>query len=240
MNKAFAFLAGTLIGGGIGYFVGAIVAEVIAQKEWEREHGDDFEYEDLDEDSGNDDETNLEKEEPVLFMGHNKNARPVGKVKSYTEYFNKQGKPELAALVAKYNQGDVVLEEPRYGIEPDIQFEDDLEDPDVPGDIMIISKQDYANAEGFEAITLKYWEDDVVTDEHDNPIERPEDILGDDALVSFGELSEDEDVVYVRNETKRAVYEVVRTNKEYSAPVERLRRARRAVKEDRHAEEDNA
>lgn len=229
-------LIGAAIGAGVGYFVGCVIADII----WLKENQDDFEYEDLDEDTGNDDDTNLEPKEPAVFMGHNKNAKPIGRVKNYTEYFNSQGKPELAALAARYETGLPLTPDEEVNAAIDQEHEVSMheldEDPDIPPEIQVISMEEYANAEGFAAITLKYYEDDVVTDEHDTPIDRPEDILGDDALVSFGELSGDEDVVYVRNLPKRTVYEVIRTNKEYAAPV---RSPRRHKKEEENAEEDN-
>lgn len=234
MNKPLLFLAGALVGGGIGYFVGTVVTEVI----YMREHLDE-----LDDPYGGPMEDDLSDEEfgtkePRILMGHKPNSPKAGKVVNYTEHFIRSGKPELAALVAKYNNG-IVPEEPNADLVEEIEYSQ--EDPDMPTDPSIISVIEYANSDGYTAITLKYYSDDVVTDEHDNPIERPEDILGEDALVSFGELSGDEDVVYVRNEAKRALYEVVRTNSEYadSRPVRRTSRRVNNNKEDNDAKEDN-
>lgn len=233
-NKLLAKLIGAAVGGSLGYFVGAVIVEIIHLKEF---NPDDFEYEDLDEDPGNDDETKLEPKEPVVFMGHKPKEKRIGRVKNYAEYFDKQGKPELAALVAKYNTG--VPEEDGVK-EDDPNFEDEFEnDPDMPTDPSIISVDDYANSEGYTVTTLKFYDDDVVTDEHDNPIDRPEQLIGEDALISFGEMSGDPDIVYVRNEAKRAVYEILRTNKHFVMHVERPRRVRPTRKENENAKEDN-
>lgn len=235
MNKPLAYSAGAVIGGGIGYFVGAVIVEIIYIKQHKDELDDPYGGVTEDEQT----EKQLDPKEPVIFMGHNKNVKTAGRVRNYTEHFKSQGKPELAALVAKYNMGEVEISEPSTGVEPDVQFEDELadDDQDTPGPIQIISMDEYAGLDGYQTVTLRFYEDDVVTDEHDNPIDHPEDILGDEALVSFGELSGDEDIVYVRNDTKRAAYEVVRTNTEYSATP--VRRNRRPNKEEKHAEEDN-
>lgn len=174
-------------------------------------------------------------------MGHEekdtKNHR--GKVTSYTEFFTQEGKPELAALVAKYNDGVLVeTEEPSTGIDPDYMIEDELEQ-DVPTDIMVISKAEFANNADYEVHTFKYYQgDDVVTSDNDIPIPHPEDILGDEALVSFGIQSEDPDIVYIRNDIKNALYEIVRTEKSFGAPPRRVRRDT-PMKEEENAEEDH-
>lgn len=231
MNNWVAKLVGATIGAGIGYFVGSVVVEVIHM----REDLSDVDYDDL-EYPHEEDETNLEMKEPGLIMGQKRNQTKQTRIKNYTEYFNKQGKPELAALVAKYNNNELLEDVAVQDTVPVPDFDPDEVDPDIPTDPSIISVDEYVNASGYEVVTLKYYEDDVVTDEYDNPIDRPESFLGDDALISFGELSGDEDIVYVRNEAKHAMYEVVRTNKEYSVPVAKRHRA--VKKEEDNAEED--
>lgn len=249
MNTTAKILIGATIGAGVGWFVGAVIAEIIALKEnpnWE----DDFEYEDLDEDPGNDDETNLDG---MKLMERPRSGGVMSKTikKNYSEIFKKN--PDLEALVKKYNGGEVASEETN-GMTLDVVIEDEFETPEDTDHqpISIISLAEYANnEEGLEALTLNYYDDDVVTDEHDEPISHPEQILGEDALVSFGELSEDEDVVYVRNLPKKAMYEVVRTNKNYGAQLQKSRRlaAKAAMKkrdridsmgeEDDHGEEQH-
>lgn len=235
MNTNTKVLIGAGIGGALGYFVGSVVVEILALKEEGRELDYyDFENRDLDQN-----ETNQEKEmfERPTNMATNKTTK-----KDYSQIFKKN--PELASLVQKYNEGQIEeAEETLEGEEIDASetFESSEDSDDLP--IAIVSLEEYANATGFESVTLNYYDDDVVTDVHDIPISHPEEILGDEALVSFGELSNDPDVVYVRNLNKNAMYEVVRTNKNYGAHLQKSRRL--AAKEqmrrdriDRMGEED--
>ncbi len=59
----------------------------------------------------------------------------------------------------------------------------------------------------YEQISLNYWGDGYLTDENDEIIHNPADILGDKALDSFGEYEDDS--VYVRNDELRVDYEVL-------------------------------
>lgn len=265
-SKNLKILIGAGVGASIGYFIGAVIAEMIALKEWEAEHGHDFEYEDLDEDPGNDDETNLDKkiyERTTTMPGANTTT------KNYSAVF--QNRPDIAELAAKYGGGesiahvtspvtDEMIEDAQLqtydhhektedeaaadeSVERFFNKEfDDEEDVDTP-EIRIISMAEFANAESMPAVTLHYYDDEVVTDEHGNPIDRPEELVGDEALVSFGELSEDPDIVYVMNLPKKAVYEVVRTNKMYAAHMARRNRKtevrKRLMEEDRDGQDDS-
>ena len=139
--------------------------------------------------------------------------------KNYTQYFLQSERPDLAALVAKYNSEDEIGDDTRSITDADedelveeVEFEKIEDQDDDSDDPKIISMNEYANDDEFAHVTLQYFSDDVVTDGKNHPIDRPEKFLGDDALVSFGELSEDEDIVYVRNIAKRCMYEVVRVN----------------------------
>jgi len=237
MNTITKQLVGTLIGAFVGNFVSGVIIEIIRIKESPEATEP---YEDSPEYPEGDD---LDVEKTLTAKRPEKMKTQTPK-KDYTKHFLAENRPDLAALAAKYNgeepgevvEGEIVveafeeeeLEDPNTWVE---EVETELKDP------RIISLSEFANAEDVNIVKLNYYDDDVLTDERDNPIERPERLLGDDALVSFGQLSDDEDVVYVRNSAKKAVYEVVRTNKNYSAPVDRRRRP---SKEEDHGEEDDS
>jgi len=241
MNTLTKQLIGAAIGGAIGYFIGGVVVEVIALQQLKK-------YENWDWDGVQELTEEGPEEQGPLTM-----AKP--KKRNYTKHFTGDDRPELAALVAKYN-GDpieekvdhIVIDESTGGEEEYAVLSDGFEiydEDEIVSDIMVISLAEYAeNVPGYECMTLNYYDDDVVTDEHDNPINRPEQILGEEALVSFGELSDDEEVVYVRNIPRKAMYEVVKTNKLYAAPPAPTRRellaqrreARQAKKEERNEE----
>lgn len=232
MNSNFKLLLGALIGAGAGWFVGSVINDIIdiKQNPYEEDYHDSDEYP----------QTEDETEKKELFQ--RTRTMPKKGARNYADAY--QENPELAALIKKYNtnSGEEVPAKEEDGIDADMMIEDELAEPaddDMPL-ISIISLQEFVAAEGMETVTLNYYDDDVVTDQHDNPVDHPEDILGEEALVSFGEMSEDEDVVYVRNLNKKVLYEVVRVNKEYSvqkARRERKRAVTSRLKEERDGEE---
>lgn len=211
MNKNVSLLIGAGVGAGLGWFVGSVIAEIILIRE-AQENADHYsdEYDDT--------AKMTEQPEPVVL---DKKANMGKKTKNYTQYF--EGRPELAELVKKYN-GDAVMTGDSSEIEPEgildgnELVEDDFETAEEeaePQGIRIVTVSDFANEQEYDTITLSYYEDEVVTDEYNNPIVHPEQLIGDEALVSFGEGSDDEDVVYVRNDFKKCMYEVVRAGRPY-------------------------
>jgi len=238
MNKFTNQLIGAAIGGAFGYFVGAVIVEIINIKENEND------WEDWIDGNENDPvEGQLGPKEPIIFMGHKKDKK-IGKVKNYTQHFISEGRPELAVLAAKYN-GELIEDavvENTLDISEDFEVvEDEIQEEK---DISIISLAEFTLNDDFKSLTLNFYDDDVVTDEHENPINRPDRILGTEFSVSFGILSEDEDVVYVKNLTKKAMYEIVRTNTTYAAATVAAAaaispRVRKYVDEKKKKEEDN-
>lgn len=71
-----------------------------------------------------------------------------------------------------------------------------------------------------DKITLCYFAgDDTLTGEDEELDPLLYDMVGEDALTSFGEMSEDPDIVYVRNENFGVDYEIIRMNKSYQEAV---------------------
>lgn len=82
----------------------------------------------------------------------------------------------------------------------------------------VISLEDFMD-DSYEKETLTYYnEDDTLVDEAEDPVVNVDDIIGD-GLIRFGELSEDDNVVYVRNERFQIDYEVIRVFGSYSRSV---------------------
>ena len=109
-----------------------------------------------------------------------------------------------------------------------------LDDGNDPG---IISVQLYASEEEYIHRTLSYYTDDVLTDERDIPINTPENFLPDYALTSFGVMSDDQDIVYIRNKSRMAMYEIVRLDKAYAAKTSGRVRKSAGKKEMGHVNE---
>lgn len=104
--------------------------------------------------------------------------------------------------------------------------------------IVIIPQEEYEQSTlGYKRFSLTYYEtDDVLVNQYEIVVESPDDIIGDDACVSFGEGTDDPDVVYVQNDDLGAMYEVIRIHDAYYSAVLGLTAeedmARRAKEED--------
>jgi hypothetical protein len=80
----------------------------------------------------------------------------------------------------------------------------------------VITPEEFDEYEGYEAVSLTYYADGVVTDEDDEPIpEKDFDYLfGKESLTHFGEYEEDS--VFVRNDRIKADYEILRDLRNYA------------------------
>ncbi len=212
MNRNVALLIGATIGAGGGYFVAAVVADYIEEKEI-RDQAPVVVDEDEEQPTDDDEESSPGKQ----IMGK-KNKTKREKV-NYTNYFTSIDRPDLAALAKRYNEG--VTEPHQDAVVAQmiaVDEADTFNQPKPSADaITIISQDDFNNnPDDFEVVYLTYYADEIMIGEDDNIIPGPEDIIGNDALVSFGVLSGDPDIVYVRNPKTRALYEIVRMSVKYA------------------------
>jgi hypothetical protein len=81
----------------------------------------------------------------------------------------------------------------------------------------VIPPEEYGEKEGYDLIELTYWEDGVVTDDLDEPIYDIERTIGYDSLRHFGEYEEDS--VFVRNDKRRADYQILYDGRKYSTVI---------------------
>ena len=214
MNRNVALLAGATVGGAVGYFVAAIVADYIDEKEL-RDQAPVAVLGDDEEQPTDDDEESSSGKPP---MGKKK-QKPKREKTNYTNYFLSVDRPDLAALAKKYNEGEAEPHQDAVVAQMIAVDEADTFNQPTPSKdaISIISQDDFNNnADDFEVVELTYYADDIMVGEDDNIIPGPEDIIGNDALVSFGMLSGDPDIVYVRNPKARALYEIVRMSVKYA------------------------
>ena len=233
MNTMHKKLIGATIGGAVGYFIASVIVEYIKLKEELTSFGPEVTAVWIDE---------YTQKEEIKTM---KNTEPAKK-RDYTQFFSSQDRPDLADLVKKYNgEKELEFDPPVTPMEEEEELYTDSDEQleDTPQPIRVITLMEYANDDEYEHITLNAYDDDVVTEgSQDILIKNPEELIGEEALVSFGEgTNGDEDVVYVVNDNLKKMYEVVRTNKEYATT--KIRKARRAAlskKENNNEEEPNS
>ena len=85
----------------------------------------------------------------------------------------------------------------------------------------VISIEEFSEErENFDKVTVYYYqEDDTLCDDNEEVITDVLRFIGSDALTCFGDESDDENVVYIRNEPMEIDYEVIRLTKSYSETV---------------------
>lgn len=85
----------------------------------------------------------------------------------------------------------------------------------------VITHDEYFEAaKDYEQVQLTYFEeDDVLSDDRDQPVPDTDATVGDDNLTRFGHASKDPNVVYIRNEKRELDFEVVRSSGSYSKEV---------------------
>lgn len=128
-------------------------------------------------------------------------------IDSVKEVFAKRAatmKPSLEEYKAK-------LDDLKYEMEQEESENTEKEDTEsmdkkTSSAAYVISPEEFGDC-GYDTISLTYFADGVVADDFDEPIEDVEDLIGPDALDSFGEFEDDS--VFVRNDEKQCDYEIL-------------------------------
>lgn len=147
------------------------------------------------------------------------------------EHDKREGTKTYVDYVKKYSPDEIVKDK-YYGMPyPDVIDEDYHEDDELPEDPpendlqyekpFVISREEFDEGyPHFDKITITYYaEDDVLADEQDEIIPDIEAVVGYDSLSRFGDMSDDDCVVYVRNGRLGADYEIILTQESYSESV---------------------
>ena len=79
----------------------------------------------------------------------------------------------------------------------------------------VISPDEFGELDEYEAVSLNYYADGVLTDDWDNVIEDVDGIVGKDSLTHFGEYEEDS--VFVRNDNLKTDYEILMDVRNFSS-----------------------
>lgn len=77
-----------------------------------------------------------------------------------------------------------------------------------------VSPEEFGEKEGYEIISLVYFEDGVLTDDQHVPVDNIEKTVGLDSLSKFGEYEDDS--VFVRNDFLEIDYEILKDYRKYS------------------------
>lgn len=82
----------------------------------------------------------------------------------------------------------------------------------------VISPSEFGELDGYETVSLTYFNDGVLTTDYDNEeVDYVDDVVGLDSLEHFGEY--ENDTVFVRNDRLKVDYEIMRDNRNYSDVV---------------------
>lgn len=82
----------------------------------------------------------------------------------------------------------------------------------------VISPSEYGELDGYETVSLTYFNDGVLTTDYDNEeVDYVDDVVGLDSFEHFGEY--ENDTVFVRNDRLKVDYEIMRDNRNYSDVV---------------------
>lgn len=120
--------------------------------------------------------------------------------------------------ITVFDKGLNVVKEASRSSDFDYDAEVELRTEESP---YIITHDEYYEGEKeYEQVTLTYFDgDDVLVDERDQPVPDPDDSVGDDHLARFGFGSNDNNIVYIRNDRLELDFEIIRSNGKYAKEV---------------------
>ena len=112
-----------------------------------------------------------------------------------------KNKPDISEYAAK-------LKESGYTNYSEISQEDN--DVEVP---YVIAPEDYGENDEYETISLTYYSDGVLTDEDDEVITNPGELVGKDFASHFGDYEDDS--VFIRNDERKIDFEILMDYRTY-------------------------
>ena len=184
-KRIIAFLVGVVSGGAVSYFITKKLLvkkyENLLNAQMQEMRGYSKECEEVAE--------NTEKEEKeVPKQEEVKEETPAERnIASFESYYN----GEAYKNKEKTNYANAVEDPTEYFVDQTIR---------------VIEPREFRETDN-EVITLKYYEDDILTDERDEVIDDPVGLVGDEFSKHFGEY--EDDCVYVRNDNLDVDYEIL-------------------------------
>lgn len=117
-------------------------------------------------------------------------------------------------------QADNEQEDIKSYVETINESEYTAEETDFRAKPYVIAPEDFGEyGEDYEMLTLTYYADDILADDHDEIVEDVDAKVGLDSLSRFGEYTYDPDTVYVRNDKRKCDYEIIRDERNYADVV---------------------
>lgn len=77
----------------------------------------------------------------------------------------------------------------------------------------VISPNEFGENDNYDTVSLIYYANDILTDDHNDPVENADEVVGEDFKQRFGEYEDDS--VYIRNDALRTDFEILKDNGEY-------------------------
>lgn len=102
----------------------------------------------------------------------------------------------------------------KYGAptDPNVKPAPHVKEAMAPKNIYILTPEEFQSS-GYDVRTLYYYKDGVLADDDYNVIKTPIELVGPDALKSFGRY--EDDAVYVRNEVLKVDFEILLSSNSY-------------------------
>ena len=99
------------------------------------------------------------------------------------------------------------------------RYADPEDFPSEEGDPRVIDPIEFGNMEGYDTISLTFYADGILTDEHLHLMTKDEieDSVGCESLNHFGEYEEDS--VFVRNDKRKIDYEILKEERNYEDAI---------------------
>lgn len=224
MNAMKYKLMGGIVGGGIGFLIGSIICDLYFP-----------EFEEVNPATEGEEALTSDQSarKTAAYYSRRSKADPEAPVaKSLTNVQEQKPLFPYHNLKQVYTLGDSDLLDFDPGGNAIVQDE-----PTPEPDIYVIPKDEYGNMENFPPIELTYFAyDDALLDPSGQAIDDVKSVIGEDTLDLFGQESDDDDTVYIRNEVLCYDYQINRIN----APMPKEKRVRQVIDEgvDSDAAED--
>ena len=129
-------------------------------------------------------------------------AREKPSITEYAAKLQEQGYVDYSS-VSKENKDNATKEENNE--------EEEEEQVSRP---YVISPDEFGEVQGYDAISLTYFADGVLTDDGNEPVEDVDDVVGSDFADHFGEYEDDS--VFIRNDRLEADYEILKDRRNYA------------------------